>query len=356
VNSGVAGGHARSEKILPPSAEAGAKSNTGLTIASFLGDASRMRILHGYHDIPPTTRGAVLAIGNFDGVHRGHQAVLQSAMAHAKRLGRLAGAIVFEPHPREFLHPHKSHFRLTPLPRKLVLLENAGLDVVVVLPFDAALAALPEDVFAARVLVEGLGVSHVVIGYDFHYGKGRTGNPQTLRIAGLALGFAVTVVDPAADGGEVFSSSAVRAALARGDVHAAALILGQWWRLAGKVVGGAKRGTGLGYPTANVRLPRGTALGHGIFAVFVHHDGERHLAAAYLGTRPTFDAGEAVLEVFLFDFHGDLYGHDIEVEFIAFVRADAKFTSVEALQAQMDKDCAAARAILQVAPATPVPA
>jgi riboflavin kinase/FMN adenylyltransferase len=312
-----------------------------------------MRVFHGFQDIPATARGAVLAIGNFDGVHRGHQAVLRAAMVEASQLGRPAGAIVFEPHPREFLQPNKTHFRLTPLARKLVLLEGLGLELVVVLHFDAALAALSEDEFAARVLVKGLGVSHVVIGYDFHYGNRRAGNPQTLCAAGRVHGFGVTVVGPAAEGGEVFSSSAVRADLAHGDVRAAARVLGYWWRLAGKVVGGAKRGTGLGYPTANVPLPRGTALGYGIYAVFVHHDGQRHLAAAYLGTRPTFDDGEAVLEVFLFDFDGDLYGHDIEVEFIAFVRADAKFTSVEALQAQMDNDCAAARAILQASSALP---
>ncbi|KAB2914824.1 MAG: bifunctional riboflavin kinase/FAD synthetase [Hyphomicrobiaceae bacterium] len=313
-----------------------------------------MHVFHGYDSVPTGARGAVLAIGNFDGVHRGHRALLETAMDEARRLGCLAGVIVFEPHPREFFQPDKPHFRLTPLPRKLALLEGLGLDLAVVLRFDAVLAGLAAQEFIARVLVESLRVSHVVIGYDFHFGKGRSGNPETMRQAGHALGFGVTVVPQVEEAGEAFSSSAIRAALAQGNVAGAAHMLGHWWRVAGLVVGGAGRGTGMGFPTANMKLPRGTMLGHGIYAVRVYVDGVSHAGAAYLGTRPTFDNGEAVLEVFLLDFEGDLYGRDVEIEFIDFVRADAKFDSMDALATQMAKDVARVQEILARAGANPL--
>jgi riboflavin kinase / FMN adenylyltransferase len=308
-----------------------------------------MQVLHGIDHVPASARGAVLAIGNFDGVHRGHQALLEAARTEAEKRASPAGAIVFEPHPREVFHPDKPHFRLTPLPRKLALLKSFGLDLVVVLPFDRALASLSAEAFIDRVLVAGLGVSGVVIGYDFRFGKGRAGDAETLRRAGIA----VTVVEQVGGGGEVFSSSAIRAELGLGDVQGAAEMLGHWWRVGGKVVSGARRGTGLGFPTANVELDRGTGLAHGIYAVRVHLDGRVHPAAAYLGTRPTFDDGAPVLEVFLLDFDGDLYGREIEVEFIDFVRAVAKFPSTEALVAQMAADIDKARSILLGAPQRP---
>jgi riboflavin kinase/FMN adenylyltransferase len=313
-----------------------------------------MIVLQRYDKLPPSARGASLAIGNFDGVHRGHQALLKPAIAAARRLGRPAGAIVFEPHPREFFQPDKPHFQLTPLPRKLELLEEFGLDLVILLTFDAALANLAAENFIERVLVQGLAVSHIVVGYDFRFGKGRSGDPQMLLRAGEARGFGVTIVPQVAEAGEVLSSSAIRAELALGDVHGAAEMLGRWWRVSGTVRAGAKRGTALGYPTANLLLPRGTALLHGTYAVRVYVAGVCHPAAAYLGTRPTFDDGEAVLEVFLFDFNGELYGRQIQVEFIDFIRADSRFASIDALKEQMAKDCARARKILESAPANPL--
>ena len=272
-------------------------------------------------------RGAALAIGNFDGVHRGHQALLRAARSAAAKHGGKAGAILFEPNPREFFQPDKPHFRLTPLPRKLELLETFALDLAVVLRFDASLARMPAEAFIDQVLVRALGVSHVVVGYDFRFGKGRAGDPDMLRRAGAAHGFGVTVVEQVAGGGEVYSSSAIRAELAQGDVRGAADMLGHWWRVSGKVVGGARRGTGLGFPTANIALAPGTALAHGIYAVRVMVDGKSHAAAAYLGTRPTFDDGAPLLEVFLLDFDGDLYGRDIAVDFIDHIRGDRRFDS-----------------------------
>jgi riboflavin kinase/FMN adenylyltransferase len=312
-----------------------------------------MRIVHGTGNVPQSARGAALAIGNFDGVHRGHQALIKATREEARRLGVQAGAVVFEPHPREYFQPGKPHFRLTSLPLKLRLLEQFGLDVAVVLPFDAALAGLTADEFVARVLVEALAARQVVVGYDFRFGKGRGGDPDGMQRAGNALGFGVTVIGQVAEAGEVFSSSAIRADLGQGDVKGAAKMLGWWWRVAGVVRGGAKRGTGLGYPTANIGLTPGTALAHGIYAVRVHAEGLHHDGAAYLGTRPTFDDGAPVLETFLFDFHGDLYGREIEIEFIGFIRGDRRFDGAAALQAQMDRDCEQARTILARAPAEP---
>ncbi len=312
-----------------------------------------MQVIYGFENVPAEARGAALAIGNFDGVHRGHQALLKTARDEAKKLGGPSGALLFEPHPREFFQPDKPHFRLTPLPRKLQLLEHYGLDLAVVLRFDAALAGLTAEAFIERVLVKGLGAGHVVIGYDFRFGKGRAGDPDTLQRAGKVHGFGVTVVPQVAEAGEVFSSGAIRAELAQGDVKGAAEALGHWWRVTGKVIGGAHRGEGLGFPTANLALPPGTVLLHGIYAVRVYVGDNRYEGAAYLGTRPMFDDGEPILEVFLLDFHGDLYGREIEVEFIDFVRADAKFQSVETLKEQMAKDVARTRTILREAPERP---
>lgn len=308
-----------------------------------------MHVVHGYHHVPAGARGAVLAIGNFDGVHRGHQALLSHAVETGEGIGRPAGAVVFEPHPREFFEPAEPHFQLTPLDIKLRLFERLGLELAVVLGFDAILAALDAEAFIERVLVAGLGVQHVVIGYDFFFGHRRGGTPETMRVAGEKYGFGVTVVEPVAEHGEVFSSTAIRLHLAQGDVKGAAHALGHRWRVAGKVVGGARRGTMLGFPTANIPLRRGTALGHGIYAVRVHVGSEAHQGAAYLGTRPTFDDGMPVLEVFLFDFDADLYGREIEVEFVDFIRTDRKFDSIEALKEQMGRDCEKAREILSAA-------
>jgi riboflavin kinase / FMN adenylyltransferase len=296
--------------------------------------------------LPGPLRGAAVAIGNFDGVHRGHQALIGSAIAQARARRVPAGILVFEPHPREFFVPAEPHFRLTPLPEKLRLFAAMGLDLAVVQAFDADLSRMSAHDFISRVLVDRLGVSAVVVGYDFFFGYRRAGTPQTLVDGGAGHGFGVTVLPPVAELGEVFSSTAVRLKLAEGDFAGAAQVLGRRWWVTGRVVGGAKRGTGMGYPTANVPMPKGTALAHGIFAVRVLHGTAHYDGAAYLGTRPTFDDGMPVLEVFLFDFDGDLYGQDIGVEFVAFLRGDRKFDSAGALIAQMDIDVAHARAAL----------
>lgn len=305
-----------------------------------------MHVIHGHKHVPSEYRGATVAIGNFDGVHRGHRALIREAKTEARAKRVPSAVMVFEPHPREFFHPNEVQFRLTTLKRKLAIFEKLGLDLVFVEPFDAELAALTAEAFIERVLVAGLGASHVVVGYDFYFGHNRGGNPELMVRAGDDLGFGVTVMPPIAEDGEVFSSTAVRLRLAQGDVKSVTHMLGEPWRVLGRVIGGAKRGTGMGFPTANLPMPKGTILGHGIYAVRAHLDGRIYDAAAYLGTRPTFDDGQPVLEVFLFDFAGDIYGREIEIEFVDFIRADRRFRSADELVAQMEADIAQAKAVL----------
>lgn len=304
-----------------------------------------MEVIQGWRDVPQALKGASLAIGNFDGVHRGHRAVLDAAR-RAARPGAPVGAMLFEPHPRKFFQPNKPLFQLTPLQRKLDLLAQLGLDLVAVLPFHAELASLSAEDFVRDVLVDGFGISQATTGYNFFFGKHRQGNPSVLKALGETYGFGVTIVEAAGLSGEIFSSTRIREMLAEGDVAGAATMLGVWWRVEGVVEAGAGRGAGLGFPTANIRLNDGQSLSHGIYAVRVGVDGEWHQGVAYLGTRPTFDAGAPLLETFLFDFSGDLYGRTIIVEFIEFVRPDAKFRSGTDLAAQMRTDCDKARAIL----------
>lgn len=312
-----------------------------------------MDVVRDLRNVPGDCQNAVLAIGNFDGVHRGHQALLADAKDLAEGLSSRVGVMVFEPHPRAYFQPNEPHFRLTSLDEKLRLLEHYGVDFTVVVPFDQSLANLSAEDFCKRILAEALKVRHVVIGYNFYFGKNRGGSPEFLKDCGKRLGFKATIVAAVAEDGAIFSSTEIRLKLAQGDVTGAAHVLGRWWRVTGPVVGGAHRGTGLGFPTANIPMPKGTAIAHGIYAVRTRIGGEIHDGAAYLGTRPTFDDGKPVLEVFLFDFDGDIYGQDMTVEFIGFIRPDRKFDTPEALIAQMDLDCAQARDLLAKTPEYP---
>jgi riboflavin kinase/FMN adenylyltransferase len=302
-----------------------------------------MEILRGYKNCPESLKGAVLAIGNFDGVHRGHQAVIEAALEAGKATGAVSGAMTFEPHPRQFFQPDVPLFRLTSERLKVMLLGALGLDLVCVLPFNAALASLTAERFASEILADGLGVSHVVTGSDFHFGKGRGGDPEILGALGKKLGFSVTVVAPQAGKGGAYSSTQVREHLRQGEPREAADILGYWWRIAGTVVGGDKRGHGLGFPTANIAVPEGFGLKHGIYVVRAWVGSERYHGASYLGTRPSFDDGEPVIETFLFDFTGDLYDTELQIEVIDFLRGDEAFASPEALKAQMRVDCEMAK-------------
>ncbi len=294
--------------------------------------------------------GAVVAIGNFDGVHRGHRAVIAAVLARAKALGRAAAALTFEPHPRSFFRPEEPLFRLTDERAKLRLLAATGLGGAIVLRFDAALAGLSAQDFVERILVARFAVAGVAIGPDFHFGLKRAGSPDYLAAQGAKLGFAVDVVPRFEDAGRPVRSGPIRAALAAGRVAEANELLGYPWFVSAEVVHGDKRGRDLGYPTANLRLDPACGLKHGIYAVRVGVGGHRYDGVASFGRRPMFDQGTVLLEVFLFDFSGDLYGEVIDVAFIDWIRPELKFDSVEDLVRRMNEDARLARAALSAAP------
>ena len=294
--------------------------------------------------------GAVVAIGNFDGVHRGHRAVIAAVLARAKALGRAAAALTFEPHPRSFFRPDEPLFRLTDARAKLRLLAATGLGGAIVLRFDAALAGLSAPDFVERILVARFAVAGVAIGPDFHFGLNRAGSPDYLAAQGAKLGFAVDVVPRFEDAGRPVRSGPIRAALAAGRVAEANELLGYPWFVSAEVVHGDKRGRDFGYPTANLRLDPACGLKHGIYAVRVGVGGRRYDGVASFGRRPMFDQGTVLLEVFLFDFSGDLYGEVIDVAFIDWIRPELKFDSVEDLVRRMNEDARLARAALSAAP------
>jgi riboflavin kinase / FMN adenylyltransferase len=287
--------------------------------------------------------GAVLAVGNFDGVHRGHRAVIGAARKRADALGRKTAALTFTPHPRLFLRPQDTLFRLSSDRDKLRLLAATGLDGAIVMNFDAALAGTSAEDFIARILVGRLGIGGAAIGFDFHFGKNRTGSPSYLAEQGAKLGFAVDIVPPLEDEGRPVSSGAVRSALSQGKVVEAAELLGAPWFVSGEVIEGAKRGRTLGFPTANIKLDPACGLKHGIYAVRAGIGGKRIDGVANFGVRPMFDDGAPLLEVNLFDFAGDLYGRTIDVAFIGWLRHEQKFESIEALKRAMSADAAQAR-------------
>jgi riboflavin kinase / FMN adenylyltransferase len=303
---------------------------------------------------PGPLRNAVLAIGNFDGVHRGHRAVIGAALARSRALGRKAVALTFAPHPRLFFRPQQVLFQLSSERDKLRLLAATGLDGAIVMTFDAALAATTAEDFIAGILVGRFAISGAAIGFDFHFGKNRAGSPQFLREQGAQRGFAVDIVPPLEDEGRPVSSGAVRSALSQGKVVEAAELLGAPWFVSGVVIHGDKRGRELGFPTANIRLDPSCGLKHGVYAVRVGVGGRRYDGVANFGVRPMFDNGAPLLEAFLFDFDGELYGKTVDVAFIGWIRPEQKFDSVETLKRQMAADSAQARdALLRVGSAFP---
>jgi riboflavin kinase/FMN adenylyltransferase len=298
----------------------------------------------------PRLQGAVVAIGNFDGLHRGHAGVIVRALGLAKRLGRPCALLTFEPHPADLFAGKRVIFRLTPREAKEAILDRMGLDGMIVLTFDAALAGLSAEDFVGKVLVERLAVGGVVAGYDFHFGAKRAGTPEFLKQAGARHGFAVEIVDKitydASGSLDAVSSTAIREALEGGDVRRARELLGHPFLIEGEVVGGAKRGRELGFPTANIVPDASCRLKHGIYAVTVSVDGVTYGGVASFGRRPTFDDGPALLETYVFDFNADLYGKMAEVAFVDFIRGEEKFDNAEALVAQMREDATRAREML----------
>jgi riboflavin kinase/FMN adenylyltransferase len=299
--------------------------------------------------IDGSLRGGVAAIGNFDGVHRGHQAVLDRALEEAQRRGTPALALTFEPHPRKVFRPEVPLFILTPPAMKAKLLSELGFAAMVEQSFTREFAGHSAESFVSDVLEGRLGISHAVTGFDFHFGKDRQGGPAFLMESGERHGFGVSLVDAFRDeGAEIVSSSRIRTLLEQGNVSEAAGLLGYRFTVQAEVAGGQKLGRTLGFPTANMALPADVALRHGIYAVrFRRQDGSMHDGVASFGRRPTVDDnGAPLLETFVFDFSGDLYGETCRVSFFGFLRGEDKFDGLDPLVAQMKRDDAEARALL----------
>ena len=301
-------------------------------------------------DPPPRLRKAVYAVGNFDGVHLGHRAVIERTKALAASRGVASAVLTFEPHPADYFAGRPVVFRLTPFAVKAQAIEALGVDGAVFLSFGAALAGLPAEAFVEQILVGSLDIGAVVVGWDFHFGKGRSGSPAYLQSAGARFGFDVDVVSKvethAGEAAETVSSSAVRRALEEGDVEGAARRLGRPYAVSGPVISGQKLGRTLGVPTANIALEATNRLAHGIYAARARVEGRWYDGVASFGVRPTVDNGAPLLETYLFDFDGDIYGLELTVEFITRIREERKFESLDTLKAEMARDMTRARDIL----------
>lgn len=305
--------------------------------------------LQGQDAFPARLQNCVVAIGNFDGAHRGHQAVLDRALELAAKESCPAVVLTFEPHPRSLFRPDQPVDRLTPAAQKAWILAKMGFDAVIEQDFTAEFAGKSADEFVQDILVNKLHARHVVTGYDFHFGKGRAGTPQFLEAAGGKAGFDVHLVDAFTDeGGNLVSSTRIRTLLCDGELTEAAGLLGYRPSITATVIRGRQLGRTLGFPTANMALPVQTGLKEGVYAVrFRRANGDLHDGVASFGRRPTVDSdGKPLLETFLFDFSGDLYGETASVIFFAYLRGEEKFDGLESLMVQMRKDEADARAIL----------
>ena len=309
-----------------------------------------MRIIRDYLYVDPEDRGASVAIGNFDGVHRGHVSVIDLARKAGDDIGAPLGILTFNPHPREYFAPDAPAFRLmSPLARS-TRLEKVGVKRLYELNFNTALSSLTAREFAEQVIVEGLDLKHVVVGADFCFGKGRSGSADDLIAFGKELGFGVSIAELLENEGNLVSSTNIRDALSDGRPRDAAAMLGHWHRIEGEVIGGEQRGRELGFPTTNMSVDGLHQPKHGVYAVLVDvldgpHKGSYH-GAASLGVRPMFGENKANLETFIFDFSGDLYGATLSIAFVDYLRPEEKFDGLDALITQMNADCDKARDIL----------
>lgn len=309
----------------------------------------RIRVIRGWKDLSESDRGAAVAMGSFDGVHLGHQQVIELANRAAGDLGAPLGVITFDPHPRVYFRPEEPAFRLMKTDQQARALEKLNVDILYVLPLDGELADMTDRDFAARVLHDGLGARHVAVGFDNSFGKGRTGTPDTMRAYGGELGFGVSVAEPVGDlDGDKYSSTAVREALRDGRPEAAAEILGRPFAIEGPVQRGRQLGRKLGFPTANVDLQDYVSPRFGVYATRTRlSDGREFAGVANIGVNPTVQGvTQPLLEVWLFDFDEDIYDRVIETDLIAFLRPEEKFSSLEVMTEQVMADAARARQVL----------
>ncbi len=303
-----------------------------------------MRLIRGLHNLHASHQGSAVTVGNFDGLHRGHRAVLERLHSRAVERGLLTTVMTFEPTPQEYFSPQSAPPRLQRLRDKLATLAALGVDQVICLRFDRKLAALSAPAFVEQILVTGLAVRYLVIGDDFRFGAGRDGDFDYLCAAGRKHGFEVVNTQTFCEASERVSSSRVRDALAAGDLDTAQQLLGRPYRICGRVAAGQRRGRTIGFPTANIHLHRPVSPLRGVFAVRVYGLGAEPLTGvANVGTRPTVDGSRWVLEVHLFDFGADIYGKYLDVEFCTRLRDEKKFASFEVLQQQIQRDAEQAR-------------
>jgi len=313
-----------------------------------------MDIIRHPEELPGHLRGGVIALGNFDGFHRGHQVVIGEAGRIAKRNKTPLLVLVSEPHPRAFFNPKGEAFRLTPFRERLNLLDRFGVEGAVVITFNEGIASLPPEGFTGGILEKTLHISHAVVGYDYRFGKGRAGDADILTALGKKSGFAVTVIPQVHFGvegvaGQPYSSTLVREALKAGEARRAAALLGHWWTVNGPIIDGEKRGRRIGFPTANIEFHDSLMPRHGVYAVRAQLEGmEKKLidGVANIGIRPTFGGGKVLLEAHLFGLKGEHYGRHVRLHFVAGIRPERKFESLEDLKAQIAKDCGVAKELL----------
>jgi riboflavin kinase/FMN adenylyltransferase len=306
-----------------------------------------MRIVRGLKNFTERLTNPVLTLGNFDGVHLGHQAIFRKVVARAADIGGTSIAFTFEPHPLKVIAPERSPRLLNTFHGKMKLLAASGIDVVICANFTRAFADQNPDDFAHEVLHEKIGVREVYVGYDYAFGKGREGSIESLKRMGRTYGFEVGVIEAVEVNGVVVSSSVVRDMVSEGKVDDAAKLLGRHYAIEGEVVHGVERGHKLGFPTANLRTANELIPAYGVYAVLASLDGRSMKGVASIGIRPTFDAGPVSVEVYLLDFEGDLYGKQIEVSFIQRLRGEEKFSDAEGLVRQIKKDVKQAELILK---------
>lgn len=305
-----------------------------------------MKTFHSLDDIRSPFDNAVVTIGNFDGVHLGHREIFRTVRKKAQEIGGTSVVVTFVPHPLKVLAPEKAPLLINTPDEKELFIAASGIDALVSIPFTREFSAIPPEDFVKEILVEKIGLKHLVIGYDYAFGRNRRGNIDLLRRMGGELGFGVTMLDPIGSGGTVFSSSAVRSLIAAGKVEEIVSLLGRHFSLGGRVVHGHQRGKGLGFPTANIATEKELLPGPGVYAVKVKIGDGVYDGACNIGTNPTFNDNAISIEAFLFDFEGDLYGREIRVYFIERLRDERRFPGPEALVAQIAEDVARARAIL----------
>ncbi len=312
-----------------------------------------VRVFRHPDEFSAADRGAVVALGNFDGFHRGHQVVIGEAGRLARHMGVNLTVVVTEPHPVSFFAPKAPPFRLTPFRERAQLLESFGVDQLLVLPFDKNLAGLSAQEFVNQILVDAIGAVHVCVGYDYRFGKGRGGGTDVLGWMGEMEGFGLSVIQAVTVGlegfaGDIYSSTLVRKALQAGEARKAAALLGHWWSINGRVSQGDQRGRTIGFPTANIELGESLQPKLGVYAVRVSVEGEGkpYTGVANIGRRPTFDKRDILLEAHLFGFDGDLYNRHMRVQLVSFLREERKFDGIDALKAQIAEDCKVAKIVL----------